>query len=105
MIIGFVIWSIAAVIFLGIGVSCRKSTGAAGFFTFVKPPAVENVEQYNHAVSVLWFVTAGVFEIIGIPLLVLKQNSPLFIPLVFAVMVLVITMIIAYIKIEEKYKK
>lgn len=105
MMIGFVMWSIAAVIFLGIGISCRKSSEAVGFFTFVKPPMVENVERYNHAVSVLWFVTAGVFEIIGIPLLFIEQNSPLFIPVIFAVMALVIGMMIAYIRIEAKYKK
>lgn len=49
--------SIVAVIFLGVGISCRKSSEAV------------------------------VFEVIGIPLLFLKQNSPLFIPVIFAVMV------------------
>lgn len=105
MMIGFIIWSIVAVIFLGIGISCRKSSEAVGFFTFVKPPIVENVERYNNAVSVLWFFFAGVFEILGIPLLILKQNSPLFIPVIFAVVILDIVTIIIYIKIEAKYKK
>ena len=41
MIGGFIIWSICAAIFGGIGISCRKSREAAGFFTFVKPPVVE----------------------------------------------------------------
>lgn len=105
MIIGFVIWSIVAAIFLAIGISCRKSHGAVGFFNFVKPPTVVNVEQYNRAVSTLWFVVAIVFEIVGIPLLFLKQNSPYFVLLVPVVFILVIGMIIAYLKIEAKYKK
>lgn len=105
MIIGFVLWSIVAVIFLGIGISCRRASEAVGFFTFVKPPAVDGVERYNHAVSILWFVTAAIFEIIGFPLLFIEQNSPLFIPMIFAVMVLVIGMMIAYVRIEAKYKK
>lgn len=104
MLIGFMIWSIASIIFLGIGISCRKSKEAVGFFTFVKPPEVENIKKYNYAVSVLWFVVAGMFEIIGIPILFLKQNSPLFIPIIFAVMLLVIAMMVVYLKIEEKYK-
>lgn len=105
MVIGFIIWSIVAAIFLGIGISCRKSNEAVGFFTFVKPPSVENVMQYNNTVAVLWFIAAGALEIIGIPILFLKQNSPLFILIIFAVMILVIAIIIAYLRIEAKYKK
>lgn len=103
--IGFIIWSICAVIFFGIGISCRKAEEAVGFFTFAKPPAVGDVKGYNHAVSALWMVSAGVFEIMGIPLLVLKQNSPFFIFLIFAVLVWVIALMIAYVKIEGKYTK
>lgn len=105
MVIGFVIWSICAAIFLGMGIRCRKSSEAVGFFTFAKPPIIENVEHFNHAVSTLWFTSAGVLEIIGVPLLFLEQNSPLFIPVIFAVVILVITMMIVYFKIEKKYRK
>lgn len=105
MIVGFIIWSICAAIFGGIGISCRKSREAAGFFTFMKPLVVEDVEHYNYALSKLWFVGVGVFEIIGVPLLFLKQNSPLFVPIVLAVVVLLLVMMIVYIKIDTKYKK
>lgn len=40
-----------------------------------------------------------------ISLLFLKQNSPLFIPVIFAVVILIIVMMVVYIKIEAKYKK
>lgn len=105
MIIGFAIMSIVAVIFLGIGISCRKSHEAVGFFTFVEPLKVEDVEHYNGAASILWIVAAGTIEILGIPCFFLQQNSPLWILVIFAVMILVIVMIIAFLKIEAKYKK
>lgn len=105
MVIGFVIVSLVAAIFLGIGISCHKSHEAVGFFTFVEPPAVEDVEHYNHAVSLLWFVAAGIIEILGIPFFFLQQNSPLWFLVVFAVLFLVIVMMVTYLKIEAKYKK
>lgn len=105
MIIGFIIWSIVTVIFLGIGISCRKSRKAVGFFTGCKPPAIENVEQYNKAVSKLWFVSAGVYEIMGVPLLFLEQNSLLFVPIIFGVVLGLIVMMVVYLRIEAKYKK
>lgn len=103
--IGFAIWSIGAAVFLAIGISCRKSSEAVGFFTFVKPTIVGDVKHYNKAVSILWLIAAGVLEMIGIPLLFLKQNSPLFIPMMFAVVFLIIIMMIVYFKIEAKYKQ
>lgn len=105
MVIGFIVVSIVALVLLAIGISCRKANEAVGFFTFVKPPKVENVKDYNIAVSILWFVAAGVIEILGIPMLFLEQNSPLFIIVTFAVVILVIVMMVAYIRIEAKYKK
>lgn len=105
MIIAFFIWSIVAAIFLGIGISCRKSSEAVGFFTFVKPPVVDDIRHYNNAVSVLWIVAAVVLEMMGVPFLFLEQNSPVFILLVFAVIILIIVMILTYIMIEEKYKR
>ena len=62
MIIGFIIWSIVTVIFLGIGISCCKSNEAVGFFTGSQPPVVEDVKCYNNAVSKLEFVVAIVLN-------------------------------------------
>lgn len=104
MIIAFVIWSIVAILFLGIGISGWKSKVAVGFFTSGKPPVVTDVNRYNHSVSKLWIVGAVIFEIIGVLLLFLEQNSPMFIPIIFGVVALAIGMMIAYVKIEAKYK-
>ena len=105
MIIGFIIWSLVAVVFVGIGVSCRKSNEPVGFFTGCKPPTVEDVRGYNNAVSILWFVSAGIYEVMGVPLLFLEQNSLWFIPIIFAVVIGVLVMMVVYLKIEAKYKK
>jgi len=104
MIIAFIIWSIVAALFLGIGISGRKSKEAVGFFTFVKPPVVSDVDKYNHSVSMLWIIVAVIFEIIGMPLLFSEQNSPVFILVIFGIVALVIGMIIVYLRIEAKYK-
>lgn len=105
MIIGFTIWSIVTIIFVGIGISCRRSNEPVGFFTGCQPTTIENVERYNKAVSNLWFVSASVYEIMGVPLLFLEQNSVLFVPIIFAVVIWVIVMMVVYLKIEAKYKR
>lgn len=104
MLIAFIIWSIAAGLFLGIGIVGRKSKKAVGFFTFVEPPKVTTVNKYNHSVSVLWIIVAVIFEIIGVPLLFLEQNSPISILMIVGVVALIIGMMIAYLRIEAKYK-
>lgn len=104
MVVGFIIWSIVAVIFIIIGINAWKSKQEVGFFTFSKPPKMKDVIKYNHAVGKLWFLFAFFLEVIGIPFLFVKQNSPIFIFIVFGVMLLVIAMIISYLKIEEKYR-
>ena len=104
MIIAFVIDSIVAVIFLAIGVSAWKAKEAVGFFTFVNPPKVKDVRQYNHAVAKLWFAAAVIFEILGISMLWLEQNSPQIIFIILGVVILSIAMMVVYTRIEAKYK-
>ncbi len=103
MIIAFIIWSIVAVLFLGIGISGRKSKEAVGFFTFVKPPVITDVSKYNRSVSTLWIIAAVILEIIGMPLLFSEQNSPAFIPVILGVVALMIGMMIVYLRIQAKY--
>lgn len=103
--IGFTIWTIVDIIFFMVGAHCRQSEEAVGFFTFVKPPAVKDVEAYNQAVANICYVTALIFEVIGLPVLFAEQNSPVFIFVIFAVVILVIGMMIAYSKAAAKYRK
>ena len=81
-------------LFFVIGVVDLKSKKPVGFFTGVKPPKITDVKNYNKAVAMLWFVTGIVFELIGVPFLYLKQNSPAFVFVMLATVVLVIVMMV-----------
>ena len=105
MIIAFIIWSVCAVIFLGLAIFDRKSEKPAGFFANVKPPQVNDVKKYNRAVSNIWIVGAVIFEILGIPFLFLKQNSPGFLFVVILVPFWAIGMMAVYLKVSAKYTK
>lgn len=105
MVVGFIIWSVVAIIFMIIGISAWKSKQEVGFFTFSKPPKMNDVIKYNHAVSKLWFSFAAILEVIGIPLLFVEQNSPIAILIIFEVMILVIAIIIIYLRIEKKHRQ
>ena len=67
MIIGAIVWSLGACIFLLIGRSCWKAKEATGFFTGVKPPKVKDVIAYNHAVAKIWYAFAAILEINDLP--------------------------------------
>ena len=103
-IIGFVIWTVVAFIFVIIGISAWRADEPVGFFTFQKPPEVTDIKGYNHAVAKIWFVFAVVMELLGLPLLA-GQNSPYIMLSVFGAMFGVIGISVAYLKIEAKYKK
>jgi hypothetical protein len=104
MLTAFVIWSVVALLFFGIGISSWNSKKAVGFFSFVKPPIVVDVRGYNHSVGVLWMVVAIILELLGVPFLFIEQNSPIAIVVMSGVFALVIGMIIVYIRIEIKYE-
>lgn len=104
MIIGFVIWTVTAVFYLIIGISSWRSEKEVGFFTGVKPPKMKDVKAYNHAVAKIWFWFTGLFEMAGVPLLFIEQNSPVVFLIVLAMLPLVIGAAIAYLRVEAKYR-
>jgi hypothetical protein len=105
VIIGFVIWSAVSLMLLGIGIWTRRSEKPAGFFSGVRPPEVSDVRRYNRAVSVIWFIYTILFEMLGIPLLVLKQNSGGFIWSMLGVVFITIALPVAYNRVLLKYQK
>lgn len=104
MIIGFGIWTVTAVFYLIIGISSWRSEKEVGFFTGVKPPKMKDVKAYNHAVAKIWFWFAGLLEAIGVPLLFVEQNSPVVFLIVLAMLPLVIGAVLAYLRVEAKYR-
>lgn len=105
MVIAFLIWSAISVVFLIIGIKARRSETAVSFWSNAKAPEVSDIKQYNLAVSNLWFVFALVFEASGIPLLFCTQNSPLALISILGPVALIIGAMIAYTRIEAKYRK
>ena len=101
---GFIIWTIISIVFVYIGITTRKSSIPVNLFTFSDVPKVNDVKGYNRTVSNLWLVFTVLFEMIGISLLFIKQNSPFVVLIVLGVVFLVIGMMVAYIKIESKYR-
>ena len=63
MEMGFIIWSVVALVLAGIGIWDWNSKTAVGFYSGIKPPEVKDVKKYNHAVAKLWFIYALIFEI------------------------------------------
>ena len=105
MIAGFIIWSVVSAIFIGIGLWTWKSDKAAGFFSGVKPPEVKDIRKYNHSVAVLWFVYAILLELLGRPLLFLKQNSAGFLWSILGVAGISIGLVIGYNRILCKHRQ
>lgn len=105
MKIAFIIWSIVAIIFFIMGLIDRKSDKPAGFWANAKIPEIENIPEYNNAVAKIWFVFAVVLELLGIPLLFIKQNSPMIMFAVIGMMILIIVIMVVYTKVEDKYRK
>ena len=100
---GFILWTIISIVFVYIGITTRRSSIPVNLFSFSDVPKVNDVKGYNRAVSNLWLVFTVLFEMIGISLLFIKQNSPFVVLIVLGVVFLVIGMMVAYIKIESKY--
>lgn len=106
MMIAFVIWTVVVCIFVGIGVRSWSAESPVGFWTNAKPPVLrpEVVKAYNKSVAKIWFVFAIIFEICGLPILFIEQNSPFFIVIIVGVMLDIIGIMVAYTKVEKKYK-
>ena len=102
--LAFIIWSLNALIFPALGISCLHQKDAVGFFTFREAPKVTDVRKYNKAVAILWFVSGIIFEGFGVPLLFLEQYSQLFVPVILGTFALNIGLIIVYTRIENKYR-
>ena len=95
MILGFIIWTACAAVMLIIGILSWKSEKPAGFFAGVEAPKVTDVKKYNHTVGLLWFVYAVLFELLGLPFLFYKQNSPVFILSLLGTVAITLGLVIA----------
>ena len=105
MIIGLIIWSSVTLLIIGIGIWSWNAKKPAGFYAGVEPPKVKDVQKYNHAVAILWFVYAILFELLGFPFLVEKQNSPMFVLTILGVVAITIGLLVVYNRILARYRQ
>ena len=103
MIVGFIIWSAVCVVLLGIGIWAWKSDEAVGFYTGTEPPSVKDVRGFNRSVAVLWFAYAILLELLGLPFLVLEQNSAGFLWICLGAVAITIALMVGFHLIHAKY--
>lgn len=101
--LAFMIWTATSLIFVGIGVCARIADKPVLFWTMQKEIKVSDVRAYNRAVAYLWFVFAGALALLGLPLLA-GQNSPYIIISIIGTVVACILLMVAYTRIEKKYR-
>ena len=103
--IGFIIWAVVGVLFIGFGIAAFLAKEATGFWANAKMFEVNDVKKYNYAMGKLWCIFGAVFIVLGIPLLE-GQNSPWGILTIAGVFSEVIAVMIIYTQvIEKKYRK
>lgn len=105
MQIGFFIWSVLAIVFLGLGIWSWRSEKQVNFWSNTKSPEMKDIKKYNRAIAKIWFTFAIVYEALGLPLLFCEQNSPVFVLTIVGLIFLVIGMMGAYMVVENKYRK
>lgn len=107
MLLGFIIWAVMGLLFVGLGISAFLSRKEVpfGFWANADVFPVEDVKGYNRAVGKLWCVYGVVFVLLGTPLLGV-QNSALILLSVVGMMAEGIAAMVIYVTvIEKKYRK
>lgn len=105
-IMGFVIWVICGLLFVGIGIYDYMSKKQVGFWANFDVPEVEDVIGFNKAVGRLFITYGVVFILIGIPLIpsIFYKNVLLvFIPIIGTVFETIWLMVYFVMKIEKDY--
>lgn len=105
-IMGFVIWVICGLLFVGIGIYDYRSKKQVGFWANFDVPEVEDVIGFNKAVGRLFIIYGVVFILIGIPLIpsIFYKNVLLvFIPIIGTVFETIWLMVYFVMKIEKDY--
>lgn len=105
-IMGFVIWVICGLLFVGIGIYDYRSKKQVGFWANFDVPEVEDVIGFNKAVGRLFITYGVVFILIGIPLIpsIFYKNMLLvFIPIIGTIFETIWLMVYFVMKIEKDY--
>ena len=105
-IMGFVIWVICGLLFVGIGIYDYMSKKQVGFWENFDVREVDDVIGFNKAVGRLFIIYGVVFILIGIPLIpsIFYKNMLLvFIPIIGTIFETIWLMVYFVMKIEKDY--
>lgn len=102
-IIAFLIWSAIGLFFVGMGIASHFIKKAVGFWVNVKVPELADIKPYNRAVGRLYIIFGILMMVLGLPLL--SKHTEMILISAVGIMFTVITMMILYTRIEQKYRK
>lgn len=103
-IIGFVIWLMLGILFIGNGLFCFKAKKATGFWANAKTAPIEDIKSYNRAMGKLWCLYGGGLILLGIPIL-LENSIWILISVVGVIAESILLMAVYTLKIEKRYRK
>lgn len=103
-VIGFIIWAIVGVLFLGIGISDFFSKKAVGFWANVKVGEITDIKKYNYAVGKLFVAYGIIFILLGLPMLSDNYKVLVFVSVVGVLVESIAVMIIYSLVISKKYR-
>lgn len=103
--IAFIVWTAVTCIFAVMGLIHYKSNEVKGVAHDKVPDIPENnVKAYNHAVGILFWSFSVLLELLGLPLLFLKQNNPIYLITILGTVLSIILLGVVYSRIENHYK-
>ena len=102
--IGFIIWLVIGLFFIGNGLYCLKAKEATGFWANAKTVPIGDVKSYNRAMGKLWCIYGGIMILLGIPLL-LGNKVWILVSIAGIMFESIFLMIVYTLKIEKKYRK
>lgn len=94
--VAFIIWSLVALVIIGIGIYSFVSKKPVGFFSGIEPPKINDTKKYNHSVALLWFIYGILFELLALPFLFVKGNLLISMCVVAGTIVISIALPIVY---------
>ena len=105
-VLGFIIWMLCGMLFVGIGIFAFFAKKAVGFWANAETFPVEDVKGYNRAVGKLWLIYGIVFILLGFPFLA-GQNTPLILLVTTPGVVIgtIVVMCVYTLVIEKKYRR
>lgn len=103
--VGFIIWSLVAFLFIGLGISNFYAKQAVGFWAGIPAPEIEDIKGFNRFVGWMWIIYGGLMLLFGIPLLFITQNSLLVILSLGGVVAETIAIMIVYTRVAQRFQK